>query len=138
MPKLLRLVPVLLFCVIASGKVLAQQPAANDTIPTAIDPALEEMINSKNAKEYNLAGIKVTGLKRYDELLLISISGLSVGDKIVYPGGDNFSKAIMNLWNQKLFSNIQIFFIKLDGRDLYIEVKVEERPALSNLSLIHI
>lgn len=132
MPKLLRLVPVLLLCVIASGKVLAQQPAANDTIPTAIDPALEEMINSKNAKEYNLAGIKVTGLKRYDELLLISISGLSVGDKIVYPGGDNFSKAILNLWNQKLFSNIQIFFIKLEGRDLYIEIKVEERPALSN------
>ncbi len=45
------------------------------------------------------------------------------------PGGDNFSKAIINLWNQHLFSNVQIYFTKLEGNKLFIEINVSERPA---------
>ena len=66
-----------------------------------------------------------------DEALLSSISGISVGDKVVIPGGDNLSKAIMDLWKQNLFSNIQIYYTKLVGSDLYIEINVQERPRLS-------
>ena len=36
-----------------------------------------------------------------------------IGDKVIIPGGDNFSKAINNLWKQNLFSNIQIYYTKL-------------------------
>jgi outer membrane protein insertion porin family len=130
MPKSLRLVCCLLVFAFSTAAALAQQKDTAKT--TAVDPELEALLQAKTPKEYNLAGIKVSGLKRYDESLLISISGLSIGDKIVYPGGDNFSHAIQNLWKQNLFSNIQIFFIRIDSRDLYIEIHVEERPALSN------
>jgi outer membrane protein insertion porin family len=92
------------------------------------------MKQAKQPKEYVLTGIKFTGTKYLDESLLLSISGLNVGDKVVYPGGDNFSHAIQNLWKQNLFSNVQIFFTKLDGRDLYIEIHVAERPRLSSFS----
>ena len=79
---------------------------------------------------------KVTGTKRYDEQLLLSISGLSVGDKLLIPGGDNISKAITNLWNQRLFSNIQIFYTRLEaGNTLFLEIRVFERPALSKYFL---
>jgi outer membrane protein insertion porin family len=106
-----------------------------DTVPDSVDPALMELINSNVPKEYTIGGIKVTGTKRYDEQLLISISGLNVGDKVMIPGGDNFSKAITNLWNQRLFSNVQINFSKLEGSNIFIEINVFERPTLSKYFL---
>ncbi len=127
-------------CLITCTIVLAQQPdtskpaAADTSNPTSIDPDLEAMLQAKSPKEYKLAGIKISGTKYLDESLLLSISGLNVGDKVVYPGGDNFSHAIQNLWKQNLFSNVQIYFTKVDGRDLYIEIHVSERPRLSSFS----
>ena len=73
-----------------------------DTLPTSIDPQLLELTNSRVPKEYIIGRIKITGTKFLDEQLLISISGLNLGDKVTIPGGDNFSKAINNLWNQNL------------------------------------
>src|SRR5450432_1386228 len=128
MPKSLRLVHCLLLCVFSSISVMAQQPDTSK--PTSVDPDLVAIPQSKSPKEYVLAGIVFTGTKAYDQSLLTSISGLNIGDKIVYPGGDNFSHAIQNLWNQKLFANIQIFFTKIDGKDIYIEIHVVERPRL--------
>jgi len=128
MPKSLRLVHCLLFCVFSSVSVLAQQPDTSK--PVSIDPDLILVTQSKTPKEYVLAGIVFTGTKAYDQSLLTSISGLNVGDKVVYPGGDNFSHAIQNLWKQNLFANVQIFFTKVDGKDIYVEIHVVERPRL--------
>ena len=108
---------------------------ANDTLPpsVSVDPALVELATGKTSPhEYTIAGIKITGTKYLDESLLQSISGLTVGDKVTIPGGDNFSKAINNLWNQKLFADVTIYFTKLVGSSLYIEINVTERPRLSN------
>lgn len=110
----------------------AQQP--DTTRPTAIDPELEALSNLKSPREYTIAGIEVTGTKYRDQALLLSISGLSVGDKVVIPGGDNISKAIMNLWKQNLFSDVQIYYTKVVERNLYIEINVTERPSLSSFA----
>src|SRR5687767_8334918 len=95
-----------IFCAVST----ASAQVTNDTLPTSIDPQLIELSNSKVPKEYTISKIQITGTKYLDEQLLISISGLSIGDKVMIPGGDNFSKAIGNLWKQNLFANIQIFF----------------------------
>ena len=127
---------LLVFACFTVGSLRAQ--VVTDTVPTSIDPELENIGTSKVPKEYFIGGITVTGTKRYDQQLLISIAGINVGDKVMIPGGDNFSKALTNLWNQHLFSNAQIFFTKLEGNKLYIEIQVTERPALSKYSLIGI
>ena len=132
MPKSLRLVHCLLFFVFSSVSVLAQQPDTSK--PTSVDPDLLAIPQSKTPKEYVLAGIVFTGTKAYDQSLLTSISGLNIGDKIVYPGGDNFSHAIQNLWKQKLFANVQIYFTKIDGKDIYVEIHVVERPRLGTFT----
>ncbi len=130
---MLRRLPVVALLLLMIGlKVNAQQP---DTLPQIVDPELVAVMNAKNPKEYTIAGIKVAGTKYRDESLLLSISGLTVGEKIVLPGGDNISKAILNLWKQNLFSDIQIFFTKLeDDTRLYLEIQVVERPSLSSYS----
>ena len=106
-------------------------PATDTTSPNSIDPQLLEMSSSKAPKEYTIGTIKISGTKYLDEQLLVSIAGISPGDKVTIPGGDNFSKAINNLWKQNLFANIQIYFTKLHEGSVDIEINVTERPRLS-------
>jgi len=108
--------------------------AVTDTAhPLSVDPELVALGNQKNPpREYTIAGIKITGTKYLDESLLTSISGLTVGDKVTIPGGDNFSKAINNLWKQHLFADVAIYFTRLVGNSVYIEINVTERPRLAN------
>jgi len=101
----------------------------------AVDPALQEIFNNRPSKEYTIAGITVTGTRAFDPNLIISISGLAVGDKVLIPGTDVFSKAIFKLWRQNLISNIQINFTRLDGSDLYVELAITERPRLADFRI---
>src|SRR5690348_12082262 len=71
---------------------------------TSVDPSLLAIQNAKVPKEYTIRSIKVTGLTTLDTSIVISISGLQVGDKVMIPGSDAFAKAITNLWRQRFFS----------------------------------
>jgi outer membrane protein insertion porin family len=111
----------------------AKAQVTDTTHPVSVDPDLIALSNSKIPKEYTIAGIKIVGTKYLDESLLVSISGLTVGDKVMISRGTEvFSKAINKLWNQNLFSNIAIYFTKLSGSDIYLEINVTERPRLLN------
>src|SRR5215831_15914571 len=105
-----------------------------DTAITSLNPELLNIFNQKTPQKYKIAGIKVTGNKYFDEALLISVSGLSVGDEISLPGADNFSKAITKLWAQNYFSDVAIYITKLEGTNIYLEINVTERPRLSNFT----
>ncbi len=106
--------------------------AKNDTVPVSVNVDLENIFNAKSLKEYIIADIKVTGTKSFDPNLIISISALAVGDKVMIPGGDNFSKAISNLWKQNLVSDVEIYFTSLVGNKLSVEINITDRPTLSN------
>ena len=110
----------------------------NDTIPVSVDPQLMEIFNSKTPRQFNLAGITVTGAKAFDQNLIISISGLALGDKIMVPGTDAFSKAISKLWKQNLVVDVEVFLTKLVGKDLYIELAITERPRLADFKFVGI
>lgn len=105
-----------------------------DTSVTSLNPTLLNIFNQKTPQKYKLAGITVTGNKYFDQSLLISVSGLSIGDEITLPGADNFSKAINKLWAQNYFSDVAIYITKLEGTNLYLEINVTERPRLSNFT----
>lgn len=107
-----------------------------DTVPTSVNVELENIFNSKTPKEYTIAAIKVTGTQSFDANLIVSISGLAVGDKVMIPGTDAFSKAINNLWKQNLISNVEIYFTSLIGKNLYVEINITERPRLSNFKFV--
>jgi outer membrane protein insertion porin family len=118
--------------------VLAAAPALNlkgqeDTIPpTSIDPDLLAIETARIPKEYTVAGVSITGINHLDTGIVLSISGIQVGDKITIPGSDVFAKSIQNLWRQKLFGNVQIFITKVEGDKIWIELNVSERPRLGN------
>ena len=86
-----------------------------------------------------MPGITVTGNKSFDPNLFISISGLSVGDKVQIPGTDAFSKAITKFWKQNLIANVEVYFTKLVGNErLYVELAITERPRLADFKFIGI
>jgi len=105
------------------------------THPVSVNPELQNILTAKIPKEYIIAGVKVVGTKYLDESLLLSISGINVGDQVslgLGAPGESFSKAVLNLWKQSLFSNVQIYLVRLEGKNLYVEIDVTERPRLSN------
>lgn len=103
-----------------------------DTVPTSVNPELERIFDARSPKPYTITDIKVTGSTSFDPDLIKSISGLAVGDKINIPGGESFSKAINNLWAQKLISNAEIFITGLSGNNIKIELHITDRPTLTN------
>jgi outer membrane protein insertion porin family len=82
-------------------------------------------------EEYTIAGIKVGGAEYFDEDLIISITGLSVGDVVKLPNDDKFAKAIQNLWKQNMFSDIAINQIRSQDKKVFLEIYTKERPRLS-------
>jgi len=104
-----------------------------DTIPQAsADPELLAILDTKIPKKYIIQDIQVTGAKVFDPAIVISVSGLAVGDEITLPGGDLFIKAINRLWTQNMFTNIRVFITKLEGRNIWVEIVANERAMLSD------
>lgn len=119
----------LLLLMIASNAAFAQ----TDTVPTtSVDPKLLEFQNSKIPQEYVISDLKVKGVTFLDSTIVASISGLQKGQKFMYPGTDIFAKAITNLWKQKLFADVQVAIIKVDGDKVGVELMIAERPRLGN------
>lgn len=131
---LLRICVLLL---IAVGAVLSVE-AQDTTRPTSVDPKILEWQNSKIPKEYTISNVTITGIKHLDTSIVLSISGIQKGDKFTHPGGDIFSKAINNMWRQKLFSGVQIYVTSIQDDKIGIEISVQERPRLGNFKFVGI
>ncbi|MEZ5016576.1 MAG: POTRA domain-containing protein [Flavipsychrobacter sp.] len=126
-----RLLPLLTLIIIATTSVVA-----NAQLSTGSSSGINGMRNGSNAvpskpKEYLISGITVSGTKYLDEDLLISITGLSLGDKVKLKGDEKVAKALRNLWKQELFSDVYVEATKFIGDKIFLNIHVEERPRLS-------
>ena len=84
-------------------------------------------------REYTLAGISIEGVSFLDHEVVIQKSGLQRGQKIAIPS-DKISKAISKLWDQGLFSEVVILKEKVQGGNLFLRIKLKERPRMSRYS----
>ena len=126
---------IFFFCL---SVILVTTASAQDTTITSVDPELLALQNARVPKEYTINSIKLTGLTTLDTAIVLSISGIQKGDKVMLPGGDLFSKAISNLWRQRFFSNVQIFITAVKDEMIDLELNVVERPKLGNFKFIGI
>lgn len=118
-------------CCCAGIRVSAQQ---QDTVPSPaqVNPQAGAPFALGNPLPYEIADITISGTQYLDKSLLVSLSGLNVGDKVMYPGGDQFSKAIQTLWGQRLFANVAIYVTKIQDGKIWLEISLVERPRLSS------
>lgn len=84
--------------------------------------------------KYEIGGIRITGSDNLDKQVITLISGLQVGQTITLPG-DETTKAIENLWRQKLFDDIGIFVTEVKGDLVFLEIRLRELPKLSKYGI---
>ncbi len=85
-------------------------------------------------RELIIGGVTISGTKFLDNDVLITISKLSVGDRIEVPG-DATSNAIKNLWGQGLFDDVELTIDGIRGDTVYFNIDVVERPRLTRIDL---
>lgn len=111
----------------------AQIPIGAGGRSKKVMPQEEELVNYSKPKEYLLAGISVTGVKFLDPNTLISVSGLSVNDMVSIPG-EKISTAIKRLMEQGILEDVSINVEKIEGKSVWLELALRERPRLNKIS----
>ncbi len=114
----------------------AQENSLENTAIKVVD-SIQETKNGalfEKGKTYELGGITVTGLQKFSEQAVKVFSGLKVGQEIKLPG-DKLSSAIKKLYEQKQFSNVDVYITKIDGNVAYLEFDVVELPKLNKVTI---
>ena len=97
----------------------------------------EATLNYASPQEYLIAGLEVTGLNVLDKSAMISLTGLKIGDKVKIPG-DAIAGAIRKLWKHGLIGDATILVQKIEGTNVFLEVRLAERPRLTEFYFVGI
>lgn len=90
-------------------------------------------IDYNNPREYEIGGITITGVQYLDHNIVLMVTQLEVGKKIMVPGED-ITKAIENLWKQGLFQDVKITATSIQGNLIFLDIELQEKPRLSFFS----
>ncbi|WP_456376123.1 outer membrane protein assembly factor BamA [Lutibacter sp.] len=134
---------LLLTFFLASTTVIAQEPQKNNSkeiqikndtiVKDSIAPIIKTPIFKKE-NSYELGGISVKGLQKFEDETVKVFTGLKVGQQIKLPG-DKLSSAIKKLYETKQFSNVEVYITQIDGNTAYLEFEVQELPQLNNVTI---
>lgn len=142
-------IALLLFTIILSSNAASAQELPknnseniqikNDTLIKDIvvnDTIIPLKTNTVFVKEtnYELGGITVKGLQKFEEETVKVFTGLVIGQEIKLPG-DKLTSAIKKLYETKQFSNVEVYVSKIDGNVAYLEFEVLELPQLNNVTI---
>lgn len=113
----------LLLLIFGSGRLFAQINSEDNL----------NNISYERPVEYEIGGVTVEGTQNLDKNAIVTLSGLTLGDKIMVPGED-LSKAISKLWDQNLFTDIQIDVSQIEENTIFLVIKLQELPKLSKFA----
>ncbi len=94
-----------------------------------------DSLNLTKPKKYILGGISVKGNNKFSEQSIKAYAGLEEGKELKIPG-DQLSSAIKKLWESKLFNNIDVYALKIDGNTIYLEFDVEELSKINSVKIV--
>lgn len=94
-------------------------------------------LNYTKPQKYKIAEIKAVGLATLDEVAVVSLSGLKVGDVVSVPG-DAISNALKRLWGQGIIGDVKILVTKVEGDEIYLLLELTERPRFSRVEFVGI
>ncbi|MDB5240061.1 MAG: bamA [Spirosoma sp.] len=125
-----------LLLTLSPGSLLAQVRvgAGRSTEPVA---STDDLLNYANPKEYEIAGLRVTGTRYLDPNSLVSLAGLKVGDKTRIPG-EVVSSAVRKLMDSGLLDDVEMFAEPAGEGKIALMFRVRERPRLYKVSFLGI
>ncbi len=99
-------------------------------VPSGITSGEGLNFDYSKKQRYTLGPIRIEGADNFDHQAIKLIAGLRQGDEIDIPS-DRISNAIKNLWNEGLFSSVEIKAEKEVAGILYLIIQLQPRPKLS-------
>lgn len=90
-------------------------------------------LDYNNPQDYEIEEITVVGTQYTDPSAVIALSGLKKGQQIRIPS-DQLSKAIHQLWKQRLFVDVQLNITKKLAEKVFLEITIKEYPRLAQHS----
>ncbi len=96
--------------------------------------ALSQQNQLDTGKKYTIGEITVTGSQSFNELTVIAFSGLKKGEEIFIPG-ERISNVIKKLWDENLFSDVNIYVTSIEGNTANLEINITELPTLNEATI---
>ena len=87
-----------------------------------------------NDKKYTIGDISVKGNTNFSSQTIVTYSGLKKGDRVYLPG-EKISNAIKKLWKSNLFSDIDLYVIKVEGDTVFLEIQLSDLPELNKVTI---
>jgi outer membrane protein insertion porin family len=115
-------------CFLFPHQGFSQTVSDTTKLPQIQNPLLE------NPQQYQVLGIKVTGLTKTSPAFVISQLGFKKGSTITVPGTD-LAKGLKRVYQTGLFTKVQIFRTKTTAGGIYLEVHVREQPKLKSFKI---
>lgn len=106
--------------------------AQQDTLTKTTTIGATLNFNYATPQKYELGGVRVEGADNFDHQAIKLIAGLRQGQPITLPS-DQISQAIKNLWDEGLFSSVEIEAEKEFAGVVYLVIKLTPRPKLSRM-----
>src|SRR5690606_16155150 len=125
-----RLLYLITFTLVFGGQPLFAQIQGNNPI-NLNDP---DDISYLDPKNYIIGGVRVSGTEYLDNDVLITISKLVVGQYIEIPSEET-ANVIKTLMAQNLFDYVQLYAERFEGENVYLEIRVRERPRLTRIEI---
>lgn len=125
---------IIIFLLISGTSAMAQFGRTGTQQPVRSTTTTGE-ISYLNPQEFTIGGTTVSGTQFLDKSVLVTISKLTTGDRIVVPG-DATSNAVKNLWAQGLFDDVKLNVAEIRGDSIFFDIVVVERPRLTRIDLL--
>ena len=92
-------------------------------------------VDYSSPKTYVIGGVRVSGIKYLSEEQILSVTGLTKGEKITIPSLE-LSDILKRVWAQRYFSDAGFFIDSLSqNRDtVWLGLHLQERPRVSRWS----
>jgi outer membrane protein insertion porin family len=111
-----------------------QEPSVTSPQDTVLLATPHRLMDYSEQKEYTIQGVTVAGTEYTNPTVIISMSGLIVGKTITIPG-EAIAKIIEKFWNQGLYSDVKIVAKKIEGDNIWLEIRLAERHRLSSFNI---
>lgn len=86
-------------------------------------------LNYQTPKKYIVGGIQVDGVNYLDPNIVKLFTGIYTGQEITLPG-DEITESIQKLWDQKLFTEIEVILTEIKDNKVYLLYRLQENPRL--------
>ncbi|WP_420146896.1 outer membrane protein assembly factor BamA [Spirosoma sp.] len=104
-------------------------------VPTETPAGSDDLLNYASPKEYEIAGLTMTGTRYLDPNSLVSLAGLKVGDKIRIPG-EAIGSSVRKLMESGLLDNVELFATHAGEGKVSLTFHAQERPRLYRVNFV--